>query len=582
MPYIREQMLPGLAARHFTRVEGRCVSRSRHRRPTMPDNVLYRSDPDAPRQIRSTRTHRRRSVGLGGQSFFFRRPLGPARPDGHPARRGTRLRSRGPLGDVRAGSWSAGETPGRWRLLVQHQSGSLEAGVSRRARRQNHRRSALALLLLLTSASAPRAQPRAARTVWRGSRWSSSPASPTSCARRSRSSGRPPRTCRTAWSTARRSREALRAGCIETEARRLGEMVETRAAVRGHRVRRSATGARVPLAPTEIIERAIDSSIALLGRRRAHDRARLRARPADRRRRRRRAAVGGAEPASPTPSNTAAAIAGSASASSTARPASSPEICDHRQRSRRRHSGVRAAAHLRPVLPRRGRRRAARFTATDSGSSLVQADRRGAHGGRVPSSTRAGAGSSFTIALPSANRESSASAVASQCRPRTRSRSPATKAQRLVSRRILLRRGRTWPRDDAHRSTHGRKAATSRARATPSEAWRAGTTGPLRRHPARRHAARRQRLRRLPHRSVSAASRRRSCMLTARGQVVDRVRRSEARRRRLPRETVRDGGAARPHRGAAAPWPAPASGAPMRHGELPRSATSRSTSARPK
>ena len=42
-------------------------------------------------------------------------------------------------------------------------------------------------------------------------------------------------------------------------------------------------------------------------------------------------------------------------------------------------------------------------------------------------------------------------------------------------------------------------------------------------------------------------------MLTARGQVVDRVVGLEAGRRRLPGEAVRDGGAAGAHRGAAAP-----------------------------
>ena len=43
-------------------------------------------------------------------------------------------------------------------------------------------------------------------------------------------------------------------------------------------------------------------------------------------------------------------------------------------------------------------------------------------------------------------------------------------------------------------------------------------------------------------------------MLTARGQVVDKCRRTETRRRRLPRQAIRDGGAARAYRGTAAAW----------------------------
>jgi hypothetical protein len=47
MPYIREQMLPELASRHFTHVEGD-VYRVAVTEADDPSSVLYRSDPDAP------------------------------------------------------------------------------------------------------------------------------------------------------------------------------------------------------------------------------------------------------------------------------------------------------------------------------------------------------------------------------------------------------------------------------------------------------------------------------------------------------------------------------------------------------
>ena len=51
---------------------------------------------------------------------------------------------------------------------------------------------------------------------------------------------------------------------LETEARRLGEMVERVLQYAGIESG-LATGARVPLAPTEVIEGAIESSLTLLG-----------------------------------------------------------------------------------------------------------------------------------------------------------------------------------------------------------------------------------------------------------------------------------------------------------------------------
>ena len=67
---------------------------------------------------------------------------------------------------------------------------------------------------------------------------------------------------------------------LETEARRLGEMVERVLQYAGIESG-LATGARVPVAPTEIIEGAIESSLPLLGSERHHDRAQIHSQSAD-------------------------------------------------------------------------------------------------------------------------------------------------------------------------------------------------------------------------------------------------------------------------------------------------------------
>ena len=100
MPYIREQMLPELAARHFTHVEGD-VYRVAVTATDDAENVLYRSDPDAP--VDPLRADASASLfGMNFQGFPFGRPPRPPIGDSTRRQEGTRLRSEEPLG-VRAG-----------------------------------------------------------------------------------------------------------------------------------------------------------------------------------------------------------------------------------------------------------------------------------------------------------------------------------------------------------------------------------------------------------------------------------------------------------------------------------------------
>ena len=403
MPYIREQMLPELAARHFTHVEGD-VYRVAVTESDDPDNVLYRSDPDAPVDP----LHADASAalfGLGGQSFFFGRPPRPPGPDGPRREEGTRLRSQGPLGDA-PGSGPA-EDPGRWRLLVQHQSGSLEAAVAR-ARRQNMAISFGVLLLLTLSIALLAATSRRAHRLARQQMEFVAGVS---------------HELRTPVAVIRSAAENLSHGVVdsgervkrygrllETEARRLGEMVERVLQYAGIESG-LARGARVPLAPTEIIEGAIESSITLLGPEEVTIERDFTPNP-------------------PTVVGDAAAL----------RSAMQNLIAnavkyggrdrwvgikvEHGRQRRRPEVWITVSDHGAGIpaseLPHifdpfyRGADAVARQVHGNGlGLSLVR-QIVAAHGGRVTVMTRAGAGSSFTIALPSGEPDHRPSTVASQ------------------------------------------------------------------------------------------------------------------------------------------------------------------------
>jgi signal transduction histidine kinase len=251
MPYIREQMLPELAQRHFVHTDGD-VYRVSVTSSDDPTKVLYRSDPGAPVE----RNRADATAGLLGRvdPAFFNRPPRPRDPDGEP-----RGRRRG-FDDRPDGFGPRGDEPfGRWLLLVQHQSGSLEAAVAS-ARRRNLGISFGVLLLLTVSIALLVDTSRRAQRLARQQMEFVAGVS---------------HELRTPVAVIRSAAENLAHGVIggervksygqllQTEAKRLGEMVERVLQYAGIESGLGYT-ARVALPPSEIIEGAIDSSLPLL------------------------------------------------------------------------------------------------------------------------------------------------------------------------------------------------------------------------------------------------------------------------------------------------------------------------------
>ena len=403
MPYIREQMLPELAARHFTHVEGD-VYRVAVTATDDAENVLYRSDPDAPVDP----LHADASASLFGHELSRGSSLGALLAHrlatALAAKRARDCAAKEPLG-VRAAAPE--EELGRWRLLVQHQSGSLEAAVAR-ARRQNLAISFGVLLLLTVSIALLAATSRRAHRLARQQMEFVAGVS---------------HELRTPVAVIRSAAENLSHGVVdsgdrvkrygqllETEARRLGEMVERVLQYAGIESG-LATGARVPVAPTEVIEGAIESSLTLLG---SEDITIER----------------NFIPNPPTVVGDAAALRSAiqnliANAVKYGGSDRWVGIRVEHGRQRRRpevwitisdHGGGIPASELPHIFDPfyRGADAVARQVHGNGlGLSLVR-QIVAAHGGRVTVMTRAGAGSSFTIALPSAEPDQRATAVASQ------------------------------------------------------------------------------------------------------------------------------------------------------------------------
>ena len=258
MAYIREQMLPELAQRHFTHAEGD-VYRVSVISADDPTKVLFRSDPGAPVDPRLADT-RASLLGRGDPAFFFGRPPRPP-GDSDPDRADPRGGGRRRAGDdgPNAPGPRPEEASGRWILMVQHQSGSLEAAVAS-VRRRNLGISFGVLLLLTVSVALLAATSRRAHRLARQQMEFVAGVS---------------HELRTPVAVIRSAAENLSHGVVsgdrvkrygqllETEAKRLGEMVERVLQYAGIESG-FGFGARVPLAPSEIIESAIDSSVPLL------------------------------------------------------------------------------------------------------------------------------------------------------------------------------------------------------------------------------------------------------------------------------------------------------------------------------
>jgi signal transduction histidine kinase len=396
MPYIREQMLPELAARHFVHTDGDAY-RVSVTNADDPSKVLYRSDPGAPVE----RERADATAGLLGRvdpAFFFNRPPRAGDPEGEP-----RGRRRG----FEDGFGPRGDEPfGRWLLLVQHQSGSLEAAVTG-ARRRNLAISFGVLLLLTVSIALLLDTSRRAQRLARQQMEFVAGVS---------------HELRTPVAVIRSAAENLAHGVVggervksygqllQTEAKRLGEMVERVLQYAGIESGLGYT-TRVALPPSEIVDGAIDSSLPLLE-------------------------SSGVQVHRDIAADLPQVMGDAAALRSAVQNLIANAV---KYGGRDRWVGIRAEH----VVERR--RSEVRITVSDHGAGIPASelphifdpfyrgadavDRQihgnglglslvkrivAAHGGRVTVTTRAGAGSSFTIALPATPPDTRARAVASE------------------------------------------------------------------------------------------------------------------------------------------------------------------------
>ncbi len=252
LDYVVKEMLPELTQRHFAHTAGDAYRVSVTTADT-PPRVIYRSEPDAPTDpARADAT----------ESIYGRDPLAFLR--GSRGGDDSRLNITVNVIEGEQGTQSVVrpevQDSGRWRLLVQHQSGSLEAAVGE-VRRRNLAISFGVLLLLsvsvgmltLTSRRAERLAKQQMEFVAGISHELRTPVAVIKSAAENLSQG-------VVGSVDRVKRYG---NTIEGEARRLGEMVE--------RVLQYAAiesglgmGSRTALAAEDIIQGAIDSSMPLL------------------------------------------------------------------------------------------------------------------------------------------------------------------------------------------------------------------------------------------------------------------------------------------------------------------------------
>jgi signal transduction histidine kinase len=379
--YLRGQMIPALVEKHFIGAGGDAY-RVAVVAGSDSNRVLYRSSPEA--TIQASRADA--SVQL----------YQPFRPFG-----------RNPGGRGPGGSTSE-EPPGRWHLVVQHQSGSLDAAVGTIRRRNLAISSGILLLLtfavVMLTATSRRAEKLAQQQmefVAGVSHELRTPVAVVRSAAENLSSG-----------VVTGDRVKRYGQMIEAESRRLGDMVERVLQYAGIESGFN-TAARVPLSPLEIIESAVDSALPLVGPAEVTVHREI-------------------EPDLPVVIGDATAL----------RSAVQNLVANAvKYGGRDRWVGVRAQ-HV-----RERRRSEVRITVSDHGPGIPAADLphifepfyRGtdaierqiqghglglslvrrivvAHGGKVSVSTRPGAGTSFTISLPAAAADTSASPVATEMR----------------------------------------------------------------------------------------------------------------------------------------------------------------------
>jgi len=252
--YMQEQILPTLARRYFIHQDGDSY-RVAVVSVSDPARVLYRSDPDAPAD----------PANADASEVFFGARVGPrlffARGRGAGVRLGA---PQGPLPERRL---SPGDLPprdeelGRWRLIVRHASGSLETAVAS-ARRRNLGISFGMLLLLSVSVSLLAAASRRAHRL---------------AEQQMEFVAGVTHELRTPVAVIRSAAENLSDGVvgnservkrygtvIESEARRLGEMIESVLQYAGLESG-AGLGTTAPISPADIVNAAVDTAIAAAG-----------------------------------------------------------------------------------------------------------------------------------------------------------------------------------------------------------------------------------------------------------------------------------------------------------------------------
>ena len=273
MEYVRSQMLPALTERHFTNTDG-----DRYRVAVIDasdlSTVIYRSDAEAPVDVQSA-AEAESLYGAFRDPFAFLRGGQNGGRGGPNGGRGGQNGGNG--GDGRRngfrdrggpdGSDASDALPrfnpdfGRWALLVQHQSGSLDAAVA--AVRRRNLGISFGILILLTGsvgllAASSRREQRLARQQMEFVAGVS-------------------HELRTPVAVIRSAAENLSQGVvgsgdrvkkygqlIEAESRRLGEMVERVLQYAGI-ASGLGLGPRVSLLPSELIESAIASATPAIG-----------------------------------------------------------------------------------------------------------------------------------------------------------------------------------------------------------------------------------------------------------------------------------------------------------------------------
>ncbi len=385
MASIRGQMIPALAERHFIN-PGSDIYRVAVTADNDPRQVLYRSDPDATIDPMAADATAPLFTSRGIFRGLIRGRQARTLPNGEPAP----------------------EPPARWRLYVQHQAGSLEAAVGAIRRRNLAISSGTLLLLTFAVAMLMATTRRSERLAQQQMEFVAGVS----------------HELRTPVAVVRSAAENLSSGVvsgdrvkrygqmIEAETRRLGDMVERVLQYAGIESGFN-TAARVPLAPMEIIESAVDSAMPLVGPGEVTVHREI-------------------APDLPTVIGDATAL----------RSAVQNLVANAvKYGGRDRWVGIRAQ-HV-----RERRKSEVRITVSDHGAGIPAADLphifepfyRGsdaierqiqgnglglslvrrivvAHGGRVSVSTRPGAGTSFTITLPAAAPDTSTSHVPTEMR----------------------------------------------------------------------------------------------------------------------------------------------------------------------